>query len=80
MVPCGSHPSSAAMPSTPDWAEWDVEHPPLRAKTRLMLHINSYSFIYNPVLRCVLAMWGKVHFPTLTLSDGSVGSWCCRFQ
>lgn len=50
MLPCGSNPSSAAMQALlPDWAEWDVEHPPpLRAKPRLMLHINSYCFIYNP--------------------------------
>lgn len=63
----------------PDWAEWDAEHPPLRAKTRLMLHINSYYFIYNPSAEMCTSYVGQ-GTPPYSLTDGSVESWCCGFQ
>lgn len=70
MLPCGSNPSSAAMPSPPDWAEWDVEHSPLRAKMRLMLHINSYYFIYNPSAEMCTGYVGQGTLPySLSLMD-----------
>lgn len=73
MLPCGSNPSSAAMQALlPDWAEWDVEHPAPGAKPRLMLHINSYYFIYNPSAEMCSSYVGQgtlAHSLSLSLMD-----------
>lgn len=64
MFPCGSNPSRMA------WAEWDAEHQPLRAKTSLMLHINSYYFIHNPSAEMCTSYVGQGTHPySLSLKD-----------
>lgn len=68
MLPCGSNPSSAAMPSTAcltgQNGMLDTHHLEQRqgwcwASIPIILFI-------TPVLRCVPVMWGKAHFPTLS--------------